>query len=1268
MADPFGFLWEEEEKREEPKKTTPPPKVKQKDPFNFLWEEEVKSNVPIETTPPLSPPIKPEPTSPTTQDPWQRYKMFPTFKELYPERKEDVTIQQLGEAIGSKDFWGGVGKDISGIPATVGAGIIQGAGSFYNLSKTIGKGALMIFQPQKQLADKMMMQPTVKKISEVTKVPEEDLYKIHEIQDYENIPTKLTSQITEHLLNRPEVKKMNPLAKQFFIAAGGLVPGLPVIKAFTGAFGAIRGFAMHGALEGLSHGDLKDASVGALGGTLTGGFLKYTHGLIRPKYIRALTEALGFGSIGKVEEGIRKGELPDITNISEEDWTNILTGLAFGLTGSKKHKLSKKEIQKIKKETVGELGKGKPVPTVSTEIKEAKERGLISKAEHDALSAEEGARYGGEANLVKINKYYETQYLGKKPDVILDPNKQEAIIQMNRDGTMEVYGSRGISHTEALRKYGDVLKKRFAYTPEDKEVKILDLDTEIDPDMKLSKYYSNFMKKGSPPEYRKYMKARDFQYQEEHNVDQMAIARQMVKLNFEGEIDKILKLKVLGSGHDSASVKAIREKFIEAKNYEDLIAFDKEVRSKATESGRAIQALDLKMSPTRIVDTTERIFEEAKEKGSSQIDKWTRSGKWKGLGVDKQLAEELIDMAVKAEALPKGREKDIMHGKIYKKIASKIPTGLLKKVSGVQTMAQLLNPKTILRNIFGNAGLLVAEAITNDLAALGERFVMGKISKGKRSVTRFQWKEFFKGMWEGFKKGKEDLELGIDTTGIEMSRRTGKQIDPLISQYEIRTGVFKKGFGKFMEKLLGYALRVPDRMFLEGTLRESVANQMKVAGLKEPTQKMIINGLSDGLYRTYQDTNRITKIFTGLKKALNAWQSFGFGDLVLKYPKTPANLFARAIDYSPFGIIKAAYGLKKGLGQRHFVRDISRTIGGSALYGLGFLLYNLGVVTGGRDESEKLRATRTAMGMRDYALNKDAFVRWLAYGMNPNVTKAVPGDSWVSFDWFQPLSNTFGMGVEVGKLIEKQGSETEIDKVANFLHVAVTSVEAGVNTLAEQPLVTGVQRMFRKKSLTKGLTDIVKSAPTSFIPTLFGQIRYAVDPIKRSIYEKEREFFPEMWNMIKNKLPFLSETLPARKDVLGKDMSILDDENKSGFSKALDVIGIFANPAIVTKYKSSPGIQFAINLYDETGETKQLPRRYETQPTIYMGGKKYTLTTEQRLRYQEIMGRKTEEAYNKVIKNRHFMSWKPEQQVEHLYKMLDRLGRQTRHQLWEEIR
>ena len=59
--------------------------------------------------------------------------------------------------------------------------------------------------------------------------------------------------------------------------------------------------------------------------------------------------------------------------------------------------------------------------------------------------------------------------------------------------------------------------------------------------------------------------------------------------------------------------------------------------------------------------------------------------------------------AVGEGALPEGREKDVAEGLVNKAISEVVPASFLDKAFGYRTAAMLLNPKTLSRNVIGNA-------------------------------------------------------------------------------------------------------------------------------------------------------------------------------------------------------------------------------------------------------------------------------------------------------------------------------------------------------------------------------------------------------------------------------------------------------------------------------------------------------------------------------------------------------------------------------------
>lgn len=60
--------------------------------------------------------------------------------------------------------------------------------------------------------------------------------------------------------------------------------------------------------------------------------------------------------------------------------------------------------------------------------------------------------------------------------------------------------------------------------------------------------------------------------------------------------------------------------------------------------------------------------------------------------------------------------------------------------------------------------------------------------------------------------------------------------------------------------------------------------------------------------------------------------------------------------------------------------------------------------------------------------------------------------------------------------------------------MARAGLEAGTQTLAEQPLLTGIRRFARSENPVDGLIGAAGEAPASFIPTVLGQMALYSEP------------------------------------------------------------------------------------------------------------------------------------------------------------------------------
>lgn len=655
----------------------------------------------------------------------------------------------------------------------------------------------------------------------------------------------------------------------------------------------------------------------------------------------------------------------------------------------------------------------------------------------------------------------------------------------------------------------------------------------------------------------------------------------------------------------------------------DAVKLVERTAEKQTELGQAIQSLSMynRLSPEGILQLAERTI---------------RQGGGKPLSETPSIAKDLRGMAEKIEGMPEGREKQIETALMLKKIVEQIPPTLGKKIAMVQTMAQLLNPKTMIRNILGNLTFQTTENIAQTLGS-GLDIATSSLT-GKRTVYAPDIIVQAKGIAQGLKEGTQEALLGIDLKNVATKFDLPKH------------GVFNKGVLGGFEKMLRVSLGAPDRAFYQSAFNDSLSKQMKLAGgIKEPTAEMIEKAHLSGLYRTFQDDNVISNQFVGLKKWLNNWTvnvpwlkgEFGVGDLVIKYPKTPANILARGIEYSPFGFINTVMRMSEPLSgnkfnQEAFVQATSRaTTGTVLLMGTGAILASLGIITGKKSKDKDVNATREAVGIRQYQINIDALKRFAMSGLDPEQAKIQKGDTLISYDWMQP--SAIGLALGANMLLEPKSNI--VDRTLNFGDRLLQSSE----TLQEQPLVQGVKTLTSRGNITEGLSDVLKGIPASFVPTILNQIKQLNDNVVRNT--SDPNYFKEAYNKTIQRIPIASKSLPAQINVTGEEKQMYQGGTNNPFN-------VFINPSFVNKYKPDPVSEMVLGIWERSGERIQFPRVAEKNVKFAGIKEMVELTAKQQMEYQKYIGNKTGVLFTILSGDEAFMSLPDEDKAKKLQKYL----------------
>jgi len=608
------------------------------------------------------------------------------------------------------------------------------------------------------------------------------------------------------------------------------------------------------------------------------------------------------------------------------------------------------------------------------------------------------------------------------------------------------------------------------------------------------------------------------------------------------------------------------------------------------------------------------------------------------LGVES--ADKITGFARAAQEAPEGsRARIVAAAQMLDAVAENIPATTLEKIATGQVIAQLLNPKTLIRNIVGNGFFSLMENVA-DIVGTGLDLPISLIT-GERSKVLPSTKAQYRGFVRGLTEGWEDVSLGIDTSTAG-------------TRYDLPKRTFRTGPAAFLETMLNVGLRTTDRAASTAAYEGSLENQMRAAGTTTPTEDMKAIATQDAMYRTFQDENVLSQTFVSLKKIFNANQKWGLGSLIINYPKTPANLLARGIDYSPFGFVKALKPIiqnargQEGPTQKEFVEDMSRAMVGTGLIALGYLLAKATLLSGEPEKDYDVEAAKSELGQSRFRINATGLERFVLSGFDPGSALPREGDTYMSYDWNQPMSLALAMGANMAN-----------QKLAqDFLTDAMTQLAAGTETLTNQPVLTGVQRFMRTFSDSNyggpvmAVGDALLSLTEQFIPTILSQVANMNDTVVRNPYDPSP--LKEAINRAMKKIPGLRNTLPEYLQPTGQPIPANDVGNK--------LYNTFLNPAFLNRYTADPVLKEIVDIYKASGETKQAIPRVARRVTI--NGVPTALNQDQINQYQKYVGVLAYKTFDMLLQSDTFQSLPDDARANQMADILTDINTMAKHDLF----
>lgn len=645
-----------------------------------------------------------------------------------------------------------------------------------------------------------------------------------------------------------------------------------------------------------------------------------------------------------------------------------------------------------------------------------------------------------------------------------------------------------------------------------------------------------------------------------------------------------------------------------------------------TTAGQAVQAASIlrKLAPSDQLYAAKRVV--------SELEKTIRKNyKDLEITIDPSLIEEFNQQTDQA-----GR--DAVLDKIYQNVADQVPAKWKDKWNAWRYMAMLFNPRTHVRNFFGNV-FFQPLRWTKDRVASAIEAGVSKASGGKLERTK------------SFKANPALYKTAVADWKNVRGALSGNKYDDIRTEINSRRAIFKNNgtwgtSGKGLVPLLrkasdtalggleaarkfnSWALEEEDAIFKRITYADTLAGYLQAHGvtaeqMRNNTVDAQILGRArdyagrEALKATYQDRNKVSDKVVQIARALGP-----AGEAVLPFKRTPANILVRGMEYSPAGLAKAlTYDLiqvKRGrMTGAEAIDHIASGLTGSGLMALGAYLFARGIVTSGGGDDEGQDTLNDLTGVQNYALYLD----WL-----PDFIKTPLGiqdGENVTLDWLAPEALPFFMGVELMDSMGQGGNTAE------SISTALKSIS---DPMLELSMLQSLNDVIDSVSFSENkLGALVSSALVSYftqpIPTFGGQIERSAEDVRMTTYTDKNLRLP-------TDLQYAIGRASAR--IPGWDyqqMPYIDAWGREDSSGPLwlRMANNFLNPAYTSNKQVTPVDEEIQRIYDQTGDASVVPQRPERYITV--DGERIDLSKEKYEQYATKRGQMQFEMLGNIIDN-----------------------------------
>lgn len=561
-----------------------------------------------------------------------------------------------------------------------------------------------------------------------------------------------------------------------------------------------------------------------------------------------------------------------------------------------------------------------------------------------------------------------------------------------------------------------------------------------------------------------------------------------------------------------------------------------------------------------------------------------------------QQAQEAIVQEEEQTNEPRSRAGRIALGRCYDAMNNMIPVGKLEKFRSIMYSNMLSAPVTVIKNYVANHAISPLEFGANTVAIGVDK--VASVFTGNRTTSALP-------IGYRAESAKAHIKAAMETITDEFVYGTDTSHG---RKYDIggSSRVFQNNVFETYRRLTSTMMELGDNPFFASEYTQQL-KRIQDAGMQKRVQtyngdtatygytmekmtqaEMEAEATRRALKRCFQEDRAVAQWVNDLSR-----RSPGLGiafQTIVPFVRTPTNLAARMVSYSPLGIAKAVivdgiYNAVRDGGsnfnQYDLAMGLGRGITGTALMMIGAELMRAGLLgydSGyGDDDDDDYNDSQYRQADHD------------PYGAYITV-----GSDKVPLDFGGPAVSWLALGASVAKDLDNPGSMTD-----TFSAVMTDSAATAVNLVFENSMLSGVGDLFQNTkdgmSFFEGIGATVgaNTMQQTLNPSWVRSLNNWMDHYKRDY--RADNWVEEMFNKgVLRNTPLLSELLPKKIDVTG-DAMLKDSKfawGREDENALLNFLNTCLSPIMLATDKNDKAMDAVWDYAIRTGKTSNLPVKF----------------------------------------------------------------------------